>query len=204
MARNRDEHPEFFDYLDSDPEKAKKLFTAWVFDQIKQKPPRMLRWVPEEERTDAVHDVILKCLQKDFKKLRSYEPQGKPFGGWFTIVLSNHVLDKYRRAHIAPETELAESEGEQIGSNNPGSATRPERARMLGVVRDYIAKLERRCRMLLKLAACEFKPQEIARLLRLDKSEAKKLSNSLGYCRRKLMQMLRDDGYSEIDLFGTQ
>ncbi len=189
--------PEFLDRLDADKAQAAERFSAFADAILRKSPPREMRSLPLPERDDLIQAIITSCLENDFAKLRSYQNRGRPFAAWFYFVCRNAILN-----HLGKSTEVAsgvDDEGLSAHSlapeKNPESAI--EQRDLLERVNGLIEKLDRMCQLLLRLAAEEFKPSEMAVALGMPVKTAKKLSDDLRYCRKKLTGLLAGAG---IDL----
>jgi RNA polymerase sigma factor (sigma-70 family) len=198
--------PEFLELLDSDRGKAfDGFYRFFAFPLLREKPPRVMRTVISlsmgYEFLDALNDFVLHCVENDFQVLRGYKDQGKPFTRWLYKTARNFFVDKLRIIKTQPVTVGVDPEKlETLKLRNPTQVERLSWSERLYIVRKIIDQMDTRCRQLLVLAGREFRPKEIARLLEGAEDKNKKVSDNLRYCRKKLKQMLKDQGY-DIRLF---
>ncbi len=195
--------PEFLGLLESDPPKAAEMFYTYAFQLLSVCPPRIMRMIEPSEKDDLIQEIAIHCIANDLRVLKTYRRQSVPFEAWFYMVARNKILDhlkmKGRRVQFAdPPIDDRDDSGQ------PGKQQKqePEMKDMLNSVETALEDMDRKCRLLLKLAAREFKPSEMARILRLPAEEAKKLSNDLGYCRRKLRDLLASGGMNMDGILG--
>jgi RNA polymerase sigma factor (sigma-70 family) len=192
--------PSFLDLFDSDPDRAFEEFYLLASEVLHVQPPRPMLGLSHEDRQDLAHDIIYHCVKDDFRVLRSYRDQGKPFTVWFYPIAHNKTLDFIRSRGRKPETtsihEDVDGKGLENVLSNPkdNTGSRIELADLLNAVRKAVASLSDYCRMLIEMAADEFTPKEMAQVLRLPADQNKKVSDDLRYCREKLRKRLSTGG----------
>jgi len=183
--------PPFFDLLDRHPGRAAELFYRYVVSLLEVSLPRKLKHIPEEQRKDLFHDIVVHCIKDDFRVLRQYTNIGRPFAAWFYFVANNKIRD-----YIEKHTKDVEANAGESSNSTPIKAeiSNPETSlqsrELLELVNECIAELDAYCQVLLRLAGEEFKPREMVGVLGWAKEKAKKVSNDLGYCRSKLQNLL--------------
>ncbi len=202
MEKENLEWPSFLNYLEKDPKRAASDFYIFVSTFLKTCPPRQFKSLNYDEKKDCIQEIVVHCIENDFRVLRSYKNVGKPFAAWFYFIARNKILDCIRKSgkEESFETELGwnKSELEAARSSNPGDSLsiKFEQGKTLEVVRTCLALIDEKCRLLLKLAAEEYLPREMVKILGLPDAQAKKISNDLGYCRKKLANLLYEKGFN--------
>ncbi len=203
MKEPEHEGPEFLRYIKSNPRKAAELFYVYAVGKLRTAPPREMHGVPDNERADLIHDIVMHFLKDDMRVLRRYTPDN--FEAWFYTISRRKVVDYWRERGRKPDlTRDADVSEDQVTENNPGPlmedpAVRTELRDLLRKVNQYIHELDRKCRLLLRLAAREFPPLKIARILREPPENAKKISGQIGHCRKKLADLLSINGVDVSD-----
>jgi RNA polymerase sigma factor (sigma-70 family) len=183
--------PPFLDTMNSQPRSAAVQFYKYVVGLLEVSKPRALKAVPAEYRNDLFHDIVVHCIRDDFRVLRQYKDMGRPFAAWFYFVANNKIRDFWDKEKQRSDTGgsgVIEPELADTSHSNPGSDT--QNRQLLDKVNQCIRELDDHCQVLLRLAAEEYKPREIVRVLGWAKDKAKKISNDLAYCRKKLMDLL--------------
>lgn len=181
-------YPGFLALLDSDPKQAADRFYRYVIVLFGKAPPKVLRSLPEDVKPDMIHDIVVHCIRNNFRVLKKYENKGRPFAIWFYFISRNYVLD-----HLPKYIETIEPDDVSTGpSNNPGEGV--ENRQILEKVNLCLAKIDDYCRLLLRMAGDELVPREMVKVLGWQQDKAKKVSNDLGYCRKKLEDMLTEFG----------
>ncbi len=182
--------PYFLDLLDSSPAEAWEGFYAYAWRLVQLQPPRPLRSLPEEEREDLLADIIQDFQESNFRLLRTYENEGKPFSAWFWRTLWNRAVDRLKY--------LKRRRHEGLDDGYQATGTLPDRlaeARdMLDHVRSALTRLSPQCQLVLQAAAEGYTSRELQVLLQLPRDENKKLSDQLRYCRRRLVDELAQLG----------
>jgi RNA polymerase sigma factor (sigma-70 family) len=199
MVSTKDEYPEFLRLLDTDRTRAAEEFYRYAVALFTSKPPRILRGFDQQMRDDLTMEVILHCLKGDFRVLRTYEPSGKAWAGWFYLVAANKIIDlldspKYRAHKMNHDDKgrpIEEMESD-CGESNPTST--PGNQMLVDLVNSLIDKLDEQCRVLLRLVAEEYRPREIVLILSMPLAEAKKIADRIKYCRSKLDKLLNSTG----------
>ncbi len=87
--------PTFLDDLDCCPALAQEAL-AQLLHELLNARPWLVRPLPEHMRDDVLPDVFLACVERDFRRLRSYRNRGRPFVHWLCRIVSNHVRDRLR------------------------------------------------------------------------------------------------------------
>jgi len=192
--------PGFLDDIDVNADRAKDTFYRYVYLLLTTKPPRVMRGVSDDERIDLIHDIYVYCTDNDFAILRQYQDIGNPFAAWFYFVCHNRIVNYLKRkGKVIAFSDLSPdgSDNEKLDPINQIQDTgrcSPEVADLLRKTNSCIRKLDAYCQALLRLAGLENKPQEIANALSQPKSEAKKISDGIRYCRKKLGKLLEQYG----------
>ncbi len=193
-------YPDFLTRLDSDPDRAFRDFYEYTAKLLSAQPPFQVRALTDIEICDLVNEVVLHCVSDGFRVLRQYVDKGRPFGAWLYIMAQHKCIDRIRRNRLVTNAE-SKPDSESAKSANAGSAhseLNPEEQYRFGavveVVRRCIATLGQQCQLLLKLAAEEYTPMEIALALGLDNNSNKKVSDAMRECRRQLRKSLDAQG----------
>jgi RNA polymerase sigma factor (sigma-70 family) len=196
----RNPRPAFLDLLDTDRDRAFRLFYEFTHRFFRACPPRAVRMVPEDRREDLVHDVILLCCENDFRVLRNYTAQGRAFSLWFSILARRKIIDWLRGRADAEKTannvEFDAHFERNFDANHQAPDRLVARRALLDIVRGAVERLGPRCRLLVLGAAEELKPRELVRFLGASPDENKKISDALRECRRQLRYQLRKAGVS--------
>jgi DNA-directed RNA polymerase specialized sigma24 family protein len=196
--------PVFLGLLDSDPRRAWEGFYRFVQSFVAVQPPPELVSIPESDRKDLVEDVVVYCVDNDFRVLRRYHDTGHEFAGWFYVLVKRRALDWWRRS--GRESGRMDRPGD-IDAPRPelpsGIVDNPEHrerfGRLVECVSGLMEKLGGYCRLLLALAAEEYTPREMVAVLRWNESKNKKVSDDLRYCRRRLKEMMARESDIDVD-----
>lgn len=195
--------PLFLNLLDDNPDEAFKGFYTFTQKLLKLKPPKGLRSLSETESQDVIQEIVLHCVRDDFRVLRQYKDRGKPFAAWLYMLAHNKCLDVHRKKNR--EADIVSSDSDPTGSN-PGifsadpDISPEQRTRLrsvIGGIRTCMSNMGQYCQLLLQLAADEYVPREMVQVLGLSKDRAKKVSDDLRECRKRLRKLAADQG---IDL----
>lgn len=186
------------DLLDSDPDRAWEEFHAFAWKLAQLRQPGPMARMSHEDREDLLADTVQDFQADNFRRLRMYRNQGKPFAVWFWQVLRRRALDRLkaekRRAHeeipygIADTTPLPI---EEVGSRAA-----------LEDVREVIKQLSPRCQLLLLATAEGYKPKDLLGVSSLPYTDNKKLADHLKNCRRSLIKAMAKRGYTVEDVDG--
>lgn len=187
--------PEFLNGLDRDPQAVFAGFYALADDLLRICPPGVMRGLDPDRRRDVLHDLVLHCCQDDFRVLRAYRDRGRPFAAWLQMVARNRHLDSLRRKNRANEVPLEDDDGGEPQQVPDPAATvdvdgRLDRDYLLAKVRQALASLSAKCRLLVQGAADGYKPRELVRLMGWPPDWNKKASDDLRECRRRLRREL--------------
>jgi RNA polymerase sigma factor (sigma-70 family) len=192
--------PDFLNLLDDDPDAAFAAFYKFAFRVLMAVPPRPMRSLGPEDRQDLIHEIVYHCVKNDFRVLRRYTDQGKPFAAWLYATSYHKSLDYLRHRDSQPETVSIHRDPDGKGLENvlfdPAGANgeRLEFGEILAIVKRSMERLGEHCRLLLEMAADEFTPREMVRVLGLRAQDNKKISDDLRYCREKLKRYLAEAG----------
>jgi len=188
--------PPFLDLLNSDPDTAFADFYRFAVRTLTITPPKPMRSLNQDDCQDLIHNIVYHCVKDDFRVLRQYIHKGKPFAAWLYAIAHNFCIDHLRsRSH--KEEEASSDITNLIGIisiHDDGVDKRTGLKELLAIVRKTIARLSEYCRLLLEMAADEYTPKEIVKMLRLPADQNKKVSDDLRECRRKLKKQLREAG----------
>jgi RNA polymerase sigma factor (sigma-70 family) len=192
--------PEFLGLMDGDPDRAFAGFYTFAVALLSRKPPRPLLSIRPEDRQDIIHDIVYHCVKDDFRVLRRYVPKGRSFAAWLYVVAHNKSLDLISaKGQPAVTLSIHQKEDgralEQVLSD-PGNThdRQAELSEIVGIVVKAIGRLDEHCQLLLEMAADEFTPKEIVKVLGLAPEQNKKVSDDLRYCRNKLKRLLVEMG----------
>lgn len=191
--------PPFLDCLDSDPQRAQSEFYQWALKYFAACPPSPITSLPRQDWERVCHDVGVDCIVDDFRILRKYKNQGKPFAGWFMLVSRHMIIDRIRSIKRTPDVVHRSSD-----SSNSFSVSRHGKAktvieqhtlrRILTVVDECIQQMNENCQILLRLAAEEHVIPEILGERLVGETDNKKLSGKIQYCRKQLKKLVRARG----------
>lgn len=192
--------PPFLNLLDSSPEEAARQFFLYVARLLRVSPPRVMRSLTEDDRDDVIQIIAIHCIKGNFKVLREYTDQGKPFAAWFYPIARFRIIDYIRNRgrklvtiSVDPSRD-GETEGLRPTTGNPGPGNFGEMRDTLDIVRTCMTKLDQYCQLLLRMAGDELRPKEMVRLFRWPATRAKKVSDDLRYCRTKLKNLIQSQG----------
>ncbi len=191
----KDSLPAFYEMIDSDPTGAGNEFCRQAMGYMNQYKPQFLRYFHPQEQDDIKQEICLHFIEDNLRVLRQYRPTGKDFGAWFYVSAHNKVRDILRKRKRQVSTSELTNDEQSVSSES----TRIEGARtdsvhdvrdLLQTVNKLIQSMDKYCQLLIRMSGDEFKPAEMARVLRWPKEKAKKISDDLSYCREKLLKML--------------
>lgn len=193
--------PGFLDLVDSNPRKAAEGLYRFVYTLFRTAPPRILRSLPTEKHQDLMHDIVVHCIKQNLRVLRQYQNKGRPFAVWFYFIARNLILDSLDRERQTPtfsdpslvDEAAGRTRSDQSLTGNP-IHQRSEMRQTLEAVNSCLEKIGDYCRALLRMAGDELVPREMTKVFGWPKDKAKKVSNDLGYCRKKLENMLVEYG----------
>ena len=195
-----DRKPDFLSYLNSDPERAVREFYVFTVKFMQSSAPRVILAIPPEERESLTHDIVVRCIDDNCRVLRQYRDQGKPFAAWLYRIARNMIIDIIKphkvQGQAIQEVPFDDFQNLETGVrvNVQSEEVRQFQSRVLEQVNECLRQLNEHCQLLLRMAAREFNPQEMAQVLRWDSKKAKKISDDLRYCREKLKNLLSIQG----------
>ncbi len=191
-----DPWPPFFRHLDNAPQRGMALFWEHAQKQLRVCPPSVLSSVPVGERSDVLRDIYIHCIQDDFRVLRTYRNEGKPFARWFMRTATREVLQWLRKNAKRPVTVDNDLENllDSTGLTRGYADKAPEQAEMVRIVNECILTLHEYCQLLMRLAGDEFRPREMALLLGRPTSESTQISADIRQCRKKLARIVAERG----------
>jgi RNA polymerase sigma factor (sigma-70 family) len=196
MNNDNPNWPSFLDTIDDASEKSAAEFYLFSAKLLHTVPPKLFRGLNKEDQQDLIQEIVIHCIKNNFRVLRTYQNKGKPFAAWFYIIVHNKIVDFLRRRgqELPYQVDLADMP--EFVSENPGieALFNVEHSEALEVVRMCLNEIGTKCRLLLKLAAKEFRPREMARILGLSPEQAKNVANDLAHCRKKLANLLWEKG----------
>jgi RNA polymerase sigma factor (sigma-70 family) len=192
--------PEFLNLLDQDANAAFQEFYQFLYKLLTVRPPQGMRSLSETESEDLLQEIVLHCVQDDFRVLRQYRPQGRPFAAWLYVLAHNKCLDCLRRRSRSPELHSQFNYGvgeDSLGGGVDSDLTPEKRAGLrdvISTVKGCLSRLRQYCRLLLQLAAEEYTPREMVLLLGWPPDKNKKVSDDLRECRRQLRKVMVEEG----------
>ncbi len=192
--------PGFLDLLDSHPEKGLEEFYLFVARLLRTSPPRLMNSLSEEDKEDLIQNIVIHCIQDNFRVLRTYKNEGNAFAAWLYFIARNKIIDFLRKSGREAKPKISSNPG-ALRQSNVTSGNREDFGDAVYVVRKCLEKMDEYCRVLLKMAADEFLPREMVMILGWPAEKAKKVSNDLGYCRKKLSKILSENGLKIEDYF---
>lgn len=192
--------PDFLNELDRNPDKAFEGFYRFASAALSVTPPKLMMSLNPEDREELTGEIIYHCVKDKFHALRQYINKGKPFAGWFYILAHNKTRDYLRKKGREPKlvTNNPDQQTADILDTLPNPGPNGEivagLSGLLSITREALMRLSTYCQLLLQMAADEFTPREMVAVLRLAKDQNKKVSDDLRECRRKLIQVLANEG----------
>ncbi len=196
MNNENQNWPSFLDIIDDDPKKSGREFYLFSAKLLRVAPPKLFRSLDREDQEDIIQEIVVHCIKNDFRVLRTYQDKGKPFAAWLYIIAHNKIVDHLRKRGQNDPYETETSDTFEFVSENPGieSLLRVEHMEALEAVKSCLNEIGTKCRLLLKLAAKEFRPREMVRIMGLPAEQAKNVANDLAHCREKLTNLLWQKG----------
>jgi RNA polymerase sigma factor (sigma-70 family) len=157
-----------------------------------------MRCLNDHDKESLISDIIYHCVRDDFAVLRKYDDLGYPFEAWLYKIAHRIVLDWLKRKKR--EKELSRSSDDkdpndcsiELADHHGHSQPLLEMVRQ---VKALIPLLGKNCQLLLKLAAEEYTPKEMALVLQLSSDQNKKVSDDLRYCRQRLKNLMWERGF---------
>jgi RNA polymerase sigma factor (sigma-70 family) len=184
-----DPQPPFLAILDSDPPRAWREFYDFAWRYLRTKKPYRFSDLDPLTCENLISETVLTCGANNFEALRKYVPQGLPFGVYLARIANNKAIDLIRR-RILEEKRIRSAPDPDVRSPDRDYRYRA----LLEAVEECMLELRPECRLLLRAAAEEFKPREIARLLGAPSADNKAVADRLAACRGSLKRLLRKKG----------
>ena len=212
MAKDHPQHildqtwPAFLDRLDSEPDAAFEDFCIFATRLLTVCPPGALRAVAPQDRMDLIHDVILGCRENDFRVLRRYHDSGRPFAAWFMSVARNRIIDLLRSRRGGSAALIGFAPFPADGPYADPSPLPDERvwaSQLLDAVARCVIKMGLTCQLLLQGSADGMAPRQLTQLLAWPADWNKKASDDLRACRKRLLSLLREEGFDVADFTGV-
>ena len=199
---NNDAWPSFLDKIKSHPKQAATEFAHFALRQLNDYPPAVMRSLSRAECDDIIQDVILHCIDKKLRILRTYQNTGRSFAFWLYFIARNRTLDLLRReGRFARFVAELKASGSTNGANgHPGADRNNAVNAMMMKVAEGLGILDQKCRILIRYAADEYTPRDIALALGLNPDHSKKISDDLRHCRRKLRDYVESQGVNLSDV----
>jgi DNA-directed RNA polymerase specialized sigma24 family protein len=160
-----------------------------------------------EDRADLVSKLVMRCVQDNFRILRTYEDRGKPFANWLLVVAQRMAVREARRvrAHVPivlDHQDHSRLHEESLCDSGPSQGANLELKETATTIMECLREMNPKHRTLLIGAANGMTGRELAVLLHgaltgddaLDAQLAKNALDSLRYARRLLRRRLRDHG----------
>ena len=196
MTNENPNWPSFLDLIDDDPKKSAAEFYQFAAKLLSTAPPKLFRGLNKEDQEDFIQEIVIHCISNNFRVLRTYQDKGKPFAAWFYIIVHHKLVDFLRKRGQVMPYELELADAHEFVSDNPGieALFNVEHNEALKVVKMCLSEIGTKCRLLLKLAAKEFRPKEMVRIMGLPLEQAKNVANDLAHCRKKLANLLWEKG----------
>ncbi len=189
--------PSFIACLEQNPARAFREFYAFAWKLLRAFPPPAMRGFSVDDRDDLIAEVILHCVKNDMRVLRSYRDMGHAFASWLLVVAQYKALDLLR-SQSSPWRPSLRLEPDGTGSAPPPVHARGARPDELAISRRNFELVMRIVRemapedQILLLASAEgYPPRDLVRLLGRPAEQAKKVSDDLRYCRKRLKRLLK-------------
>ncbi|MEZ5357506.1 MAG: sigma-70 family RNA polymerase sigma factor [Candidatus Zixiibacteriota bacterium] len=163
--------------------------------------------MPDEDKKEFLHELIISLLENQFKKLKSYVDRGLPFSAWLTVVISNKCRDfqrsKYREKStvLIPSVIDASEYADQLHSKELTPFEKTAYQTLLAAVKTAMAALPEHCRLMLEMAAEETSFADMQKLLGPQWNDTKKIYDDLRYCRKRLKETLANNGVNLNEWF---
>ena len=184
-----DPNPPFLAILDSDPPRAWREFYDFAWRYLRARRPYRFSDLDPLTCENVISETVLASCANNFEALRRYVPQGLPFGVYLARIANNKAIDLIRR-RILEENRIQSEPDPDLRSTERDYRYRA----LLEAVEECMLELKPPCRILLRAAAEEWKPREIARLLGLPSADNKVVADRLAACRGSLRRLLRKKG----------
>jgi len=192
--------PPFLDLLDRNLAEGINQFLVFAYKLFQVRLPSILRDQAPEEREDWIQEILLHFTNDDGRVLREYRNTGASFAAWCLTVANRKAHDCYRHAvKQRRHTEPFEDGKNEPEIPLPGDSldVRMEWQEAIDKISLLLPKMRKKCQILLRAAAEEFKPREMIALLGKDARTNKHASDDLRACRDRLKTLLAREG---IDL----
>jgi RNA polymerase sigma factor (sigma-70 family) len=160
--------------------------------------PGILRTMDNDTREDIIQEVLVHCWKDDCVTLKKYDPSKGAFASWFYKVAYRKTLTEMDRRGMKPVGDDVDDYTLDTEDNTAKPFTNND---LLELIWKHISSLGERCRLLLKLAAEEFKPREIVETLGLTKEANVQIAAELRECRRRLKNALEQNGVEYGEMF---
>jgi len=199
--------PKFLCLLDTDPDEAKQLLWDFTFRFFRAQPPQELFELPAHDREDIPSGIYARCCENNFRRLRTYTNQGKPFAGWLFIMSRNHIRDtlKWHR-HAIPILEPENGEDRKDGKKNgyvipPKNPTQEKEVgerEEQGRIKRCLGRLSAFARFLVNSRLDGLKPRQVVTLLRMPPEANVEISNTTRYYFGIFLRCLQEDGVQDL------
>ena len=190
--------PNFLSQLDTDRAAAVAEFRDFMDQLFRDAPPPNYFHIPPDDREDYVSAVFLHCVDNDCANLRRYRPrEGSLFVGWLATVASRKISDLLKKERNREKHHAADDKHDPVKpAQNPEQVTLGKELQKIFWA--ALRRLDRRCRLLLRLRYLEYSNREIVKILRLPKERNKSIGNAILECRKKLARRLRSGGFFDF------
>jgi len=199
--------PGFLDKLEINPADAAEEFSRFAYKVMQILPPHIIRPLSREEQHDIIQEIIIHCLDRNLRVLKSYCDQGLPFTKWFLTVAYKKAYDilRQRSKYIArnPSMEDGEMHFDPPTKTDDGPLRRTIAGQLLERVGRILGTMKKKCQILIKAAAEGYTMAEMAVMIGLSSTENKKVSNDLRACRQRLIQLWERAGYSLSEILSS-
>lgn len=189
--------PSFIACLEQNPARAFREFYTFAWKILRAFPPPALRTLRADDRDDLIAEIILHCVKDDMRVLRRYDDLGYPFANWLLVVAQFRAIDLLRRPSSPWRPTVRLDPGGPAGGPSPprDRGTLPDELAIsrknLELVMSIVREMAPQDQIILIASAEGYPPRDLVRLLGRPPEDAKKVSDSVRYCRRRLKKLLK-------------
>jgi len=192
--------------LQTDREEAFAGFYAFAVRFLLYYPPAEIQNIDKDNKMDLIHDIVYHCVKDDFRVLKQYVKRANTnFAAWFYVTARNKCRDilkskEYKYNGISYDNDCNDNVIRKLKSSNMSPEEEAELNEIIDLVETKISEMDEKCRKLLSLSAYGLKPIDIVAILRQPRSNNKKLSDEIRYCRKKLIDKLQEENVNILSI----
>jgi RNA polymerase sigma factor (sigma-70 family) len=196
-----DREPIFLRWLEDDPEAAKLGIADFVLRLFESSPPKRYFGLPTGKREDALVRTIARCIEK----ISQYEPrENATFSGWVATIGGHEIVNEFR--DIGKERkwnrfamqiqQFPHEDGsdpfENMVSPMKGPDHHVSKEERKAILISIYRKLNRRCRLVIRLRCLGKTNEEIGKVLGVDNETVGKWVYN---CRLSFKKLLGESGH---------